>query len=126
MIRRPPRSTRTDTLFPYTTLFRSAKRFDRAHRDLLWAGGSVLPANIIARLFGDAPPVVINFMIPGGAGAAAAGLYGIARKISSIPQLVRMASSYVMGPLASAQARLARSATPPLLALDRTRVVGGK
>src|SRR3546814_17124349 len=26
MIRRPPRSTRTDTLLPYTTLFRSAKR----------------------------------------------------------------------------------------------------
>src|SRR3546814_7052403 len=28
MIRRPPRSTRTDTLFPYTTLFRS-RRFHR-------------------------------------------------------------------------------------------------
>src|SRR3546814_4811103 len=26
MIRRPPRSTRTDTLFPYTTLFRSARQ----------------------------------------------------------------------------------------------------
>src|SRR3546814_9134908 len=26
MIRRPPRSTRTDTLFPYTTLFRSDQR----------------------------------------------------------------------------------------------------
>src|SRR3546814_11506704 len=26
MIRRPPRATRTDTLFPYTTLFRSAER----------------------------------------------------------------------------------------------------
>src|SRR3546814_17692385 len=26
MIRRPPRSTRTDTLFPYTTLFRSGRR----------------------------------------------------------------------------------------------------
>src|SRR3546814_12336257 len=26
MIRRPPRSTRTDTLFPYTTLFRSPRR----------------------------------------------------------------------------------------------------
>src|SRR3546814_3348544 len=25
MIRRPPRSTRTDTLFPYTTLFRSSE-----------------------------------------------------------------------------------------------------
>src|SRR3546814_16436489 len=30
MIRRPPRSTRTDTLFPYTTLFRS----DLVHRDV--------------------------------------------------------------------------------------------
>src|SRR3546814_15568506 len=30
MIRRPPRSTRTDTLFPYTTLFRSS-----AHNGLL-------------------------------------------------------------------------------------------
>src|SRR3546814_3783788 len=26
MIRRPPRSTRTDTLFPYTTLFRSGEK----------------------------------------------------------------------------------------------------
>src|SRR3546814_1054013 len=35
MIRRPPRSTRTDTLFPYTTLFRSGRqqRFDLAHDD---------------------------------------------------------------------------------------------
>src|SRR3546814_8048367 len=37
MIRRPPRSTRTDTLFPYTTLFRSRCLFPRpvaaqAHR----------------------------------------------------------------------------------------------
>src|SRR3546814_20816607 len=29
MIRRPPRSTRTDTLFPYTTLFRSASPASR-------------------------------------------------------------------------------------------------
>src|SRR3546814_11821128 len=33
MIRRPPRSTRTDTLFPYTTLFRSAN--EQAVRDEL-------------------------------------------------------------------------------------------
>src|SRR3546814_17525205 len=31
MIRRPPRSTRTDTLFPYTTLFRSAASLPGAH-----------------------------------------------------------------------------------------------
>src|SRR3546814_19962867 len=28
MIRRPPRSTRTDTLFPYTTLFRSHREIE--------------------------------------------------------------------------------------------------
>src|SRR3546814_7017705 len=33
MIRRPPRSTRTDTLFPYTTLFRSAERNRHARTD---------------------------------------------------------------------------------------------
>src|SRR3546814_5010465 len=32
MVRRPPRSTRTDTLFPYTTLFRSAIRIGRGRR----------------------------------------------------------------------------------------------
>src|SRR3546814_2516382 len=32
MIRRPPRSTRTDTLFPYTTLFRSARPSPRSTR----------------------------------------------------------------------------------------------
>src|SRR3546814_13389319 len=33
MIRRPPRSTRTDTLFPYTTLFRSVRSGDDQRRD---------------------------------------------------------------------------------------------
>src|SRR3546814_18752548 len=32
MIRRPPRSTRTDTLFPYTTLFRSANLAEHGWR----------------------------------------------------------------------------------------------
>src|SRR3546814_15893942 len=35
MIRRPPRSTRTDTLFPYTTLFRSKGRALLLHQVLL-------------------------------------------------------------------------------------------
>src|SRR3546814_15925919 len=33
MIRRPPRSTRTDTLFPYTTLFRSEGRVPEQSQD---------------------------------------------------------------------------------------------
>src|SRR3546814_7394192 len=34
MIRRPPRSTRTDTLFPYTTLFRSVALQQARFRDI--------------------------------------------------------------------------------------------
>src|SRR3546814_16299998 len=41
MIRRPPRSTRTDTLFPYTTLFRSARRALLAYNDRLAAGQAI-------------------------------------------------------------------------------------
>src|SRR3546814_14587652 len=40
MIRRPPRSTRTDTLFPYTTLFRSRTR--RLNEDEYRALGRIL------------------------------------------------------------------------------------
>src|SRR3546814_19446937 len=38
MIRRPPRSTRTDTLFPYTTLFRSPVRPSTMR---VWASSSM-------------------------------------------------------------------------------------
>src|SRR3546814_18800281 len=40
MIRRPPRSTRTDTLFPYTTLVRSEIRFDPTTGRFLGPDGS--------------------------------------------------------------------------------------
>src|SRR3546814_5689482 len=49
MIRRPPRSTRTDTLFPYTTLFRALSRDERhrlAHQD---AGGLVVQRQQVGR-----------------------------------------------------------------------------
>src|SRR3546814_4628020 len=42
MIRRPPRSTRTDTLFPYTTLFRSHHPLALRHRRD--AAGRAIPA----------------------------------------------------------------------------------
>src|SRR3546814_3649225 len=44
MKRRPPRSTRTDTLFPYTTLVRSSTRWPRDERPL----GEHLPAMLAA------------------------------------------------------------------------------
>src|SRR3546814_18415647 len=52
MIRRPPRSTRTDTLFPYTTLFRSTAlitvhKDSSQHHAPPWQGG--LPQMLIPR-----------------------------------------------------------------------------
>src|SRR3546814_16504285 len=41
MIRRPPRSTRTDTLFPYTTLVRSRERVRAEVNALSGTGGTV-------------------------------------------------------------------------------------
>src|SRR3546814_5788550 len=47
MIRRPPRSTRTDTLFPYTTLFRSPMKKRRGPRLLLWLLLAVLAVTVL-------------------------------------------------------------------------------
>lgn len=96
------------------SLWRAARVERRLLGETAAAGLSVLPSNIIARLLSDAPPLVLNAWYPGAAGAAAAGLYAIARKLSSLVQLVRLAFSYVMGPLSSAVARDDRSAIAPL------------
>src|SRR3546814_7115063 len=65
MIRRPPRSTRTDTLFPYTTLFRSGDG----------RGGDVPPGH---QMGGDHPP---SRQHPGdGAQGGAARAHGKARR----------------------------------------------
>jgi len=71
----------------------------------IYAGLSVLPTNIVNRLFSDAPPLILNLLLPGAAGASAAGLFAIARKIASGVQLIRQAFSYVMAPLASEAVR---------------------
>src|SRR3546814_17789674 len=53
MIPRPPRSTRTDTLFPYTTLFRSAaKRFELGHEDVGGHHAEPLPFDGVDRVQG--------------------------------------------------------------------------
>src|SRR3546814_16522948 len=50
MIRRPPRSTRTDTLFPYTTLFRSHGRgADRDYGDAEGRALTFLPSPLQGR-----------------------------------------------------------------------------
>src|SRR3546814_4160186 len=70
MIRRPPRSTRTDTLFPYTTLFRSLALLGEvvaATRNGLLASGSSCevadfdrPEELQPLIARTAPDVVVN------------------------------------------------------------------
>lgn len=89
--------------------------FDRvALGELMLSGLSILPSNISRRIFQDGPPILLNWMVPGAGGATAAGLYGIARKISSVPQIIRQTFLYVMAPLASAQSVVDRQAMQPL------------
>lgn len=83
-------------------------------RHMLVAGLALLPAALARRLLIDAPPVALNLMIPGARGASAAGLYEIARKISTVPLIVRQAFQYVMAPLSAAQAHADRAAIGPL------------
>src|SRR3546814_5838670 len=49
MIRRPPKTTRTDTLFPYATLFRSTLTAVRLGGDLAYADGRILSDNLRLR-----------------------------------------------------------------------------
>src|SRR3546814_12945979 len=73
MIRRPPRSTRTDTLFPYTTLFRSEMHDPLVRREMqkaaVWFGLAisiaflVLLAQPILLILGA---LVITSMLDGG------------------------------------------------------------
>src|SRR3546814_13412427 len=58
MIRRPPRSTRTDTLFPYTTLFRSPETV--AHHDFV----KRRVVSVLTRLAEDYPHILLGRQSP--------------------------------------------------------------
>src|SRR3546814_19740824 len=53
MIRRPPRSTRTDTLFPYTTLFRSTAAGGERHHDAQGLVGKIRACGLRQREAGQ-------------------------------------------------------------------------
>src|SRR3546814_2682108 len=73
MLRRPPRSTRTDTLFPYTTLFRSLRNnddwideilsnlglADKAQTNMRALSGGMKRRVLVAQALVHRPPVII-------------------------------------------------------------------
>src|SRR3546814_1643398 len=79
MIRRPPRSTRTDTLFPYTTLFRS----------------------VGLSMTRELAPVLAGLMVAGRVGAAMAAEIGTMRVTEQIDALTTLSTSpfkYLIAP----------------------------
>src|SRR3546814_11432154 len=60
MIRRPPRSTRTDTLFPYTTLFRS---FDSVVDVAGWDDFAQAYARVVASGAGQPMAVLVQRLV---------------------------------------------------------------
>src|SRR3546814_13796098 len=83
MRRRPPRSTRTDTLFPYTTLFRSALCAPRCADRVGDGADGRAGYQAGVRLFGGAARLRAQFLE--GDAAAAAG----ARRDRLFPALLR-------------------------------------
>src|SRR3546814_10289332 len=84
MIRRPPRSTRTDTLFPYTTRFRFRGR-DRFHAVQADAGElRAEPANIVAYAEFVRDKAVLRQLIEVGTGIVTDGFQPEGRETSEI------------------------------------------
>src|SRR3546814_13492072 len=118
MIRRPPRSTRTDTLFPYTTLFRSLPRMHPyAPREGVACRLSH-PADL--KLEADVPAGIWNITKSYGTGQEACVL-----TITTSEHLFRV-SQFFVGPAATRLAGFSLKVTIPcetpiLLILDTTR-----
>src|SRR3546814_12332520 len=81
MIRRPPRSTRTDTLFPYTTLFRSAvgQRNINARR-------SIDPSEAPRGQLNVAPEIIVR-SAAGDVDRATDGVFAVERPLRSTQHL---------------------------------------
>src|SRR3546814_13867796 len=99
MIRRPPRSTRTDTLFPYTTLFRSATR---AAGDFLALAAGARRHHHFWRALQNRHPVRLDEGVQheGGAGfplapAAVAAVHDERRRRHAVADFAAVAAAFV-------------------------------
>lgn len=73
----------------------------RLTREMLHYALPMMPSTLIQRFISELPVVILNIIIIGPAGAVAAGYYSIARKISSVMQIIHNSFDYVIAPLAA-------------------------
>jgi O-antigen/teichoic acid export membrane protein len=83
-------------------------------RRMLSTGASLLPSNLSRRALIQGPALGLILMLPGGRGAEAAGLFEVARRISTVPYFVRQSFDYVLAPLSSSTASGGAVAIAPL------------
>src|SRR3546814_13483321 len=114
MLRRPPRSTRTDTLFPYTTLFRSDALADAGHRHAFFRAGAAGYAG------GLAAGVVDQVFL--GHRATAAGAFDLGR----VDAFLRSGEARARGQVFGLRRRTGLAGRGLGLDLDRKSVVWGK
>ncbi len=72
-------------------------------KEMVFYALPMMPATLIQRFFSELPVVLLNILIPGDPGTIAAGYYTIARKISSVMQIIHNSFDYVIAPLAAFQ-----------------------
>src|SRR3546814_12433127 len=124
MSRRPPRSTRTDTLFPYTTLFRSTRRAEPLQKvpiAISVVGGDILRSENRAGLQGISTIVPsLNFRNTASAKDQALFIRGLGT-VSTSPGVEPTVSTVIDGVVLARQGQ----ASMDLMDIDHTEVLRG-
>src|SRR3546814_12703350 len=101
MIRRPPRSTRTDTRFPFTTLFRSNQRCKDVNEALGWLTAQMRRT------------IETTYIVPG---------KGEPRSIAHVADLMNLSPSTVKEALKAAHKRVAGRIYGPFELIDNAEM----
>lgn len=75
-------------------------------RRTIATGLSLWPSNLSRRALIHGPTLLLAYMLPGSRGVEAAGLFEVARRISTVPYFVRQSFDYVLAPISSGAAKV--------------------
>lgn len=94
----------------------------RLAREIVLTGAALFPSNLARRMLIHGPALALSFLLPGRHGAEAAGLFDVARRISTVPYFVRQSFEYVLAPLSAESANVRPSEVASLYGLA-TRII---
>src|SRR3546814_14209744 len=113
MLRRPPRSTLTDPLFPYTPLFRSARGYSKGFTSSVIAVGSLITATI---------PPSLGLILYGFVGNVSIGRLFLAGVVPGLLMMVFLMVTVWL--IARRRGYRAEAAPPPPFAAGRPAQIG--